>query len=214
MSDLTWQLGPGDRVGLLGPNGVGKTTLTRVLLGQRAPDEGRVTIGATVVPAGLAQHIAPEDPADRVLPSVQRVRQEVQVGSRTLTVGTLLEDFGFRGERLMTRIGDLSGGELRRWELLRLLLAGPNLLVLDEPTNDLDVDTLTALEDLLDTWPGTLVVISHDRYFLERTCDDVFALLGDGRLRHLPRGVAEYLERLDSAPEQQAPLRPTAVRAP
>ncbi len=208
VSDLTWQLGPGDRVGLLGPNGVGKTTLTRVLLGQRAPDEGRVTIGATVVPAGLAQHITPEDPADRVLPSVQRVRQEVQVGSRTLTVGTLLEDFGFRGERLMTRIGDLSGGELRRWELLRLLLAGPNLLVLDEPTNDLDVDTLTALEDLLDTWPGTLVVISHDRYFLERTCDDVFALLGDGRLRHLPRGVAEYLERLDSVPEQKPPSGP------
>jgi ATP-binding cassette subfamily F protein uup len=190
---LTWQLGPGDRVGLLGPNGVGKTTLARMLLGRREPDEGEVVRGATVVPAMLAQRIELADPEDRVLPSIQRVRREVDVGGRSATAGQLLEEFGFRGERSMTRLGDLSGGELRRLELLRLLIGGPNLLVLDEPTNDLDVDTLTVIEDMLDSWPGTLVVISHDRYFLERTCDDVYALLGDGRVRHLPRGVGEYL---------------------
>jgi ATP-binding cassette subfamily F protein uup len=193
VGDLTWQLGPGDRVGLLGPNGVGKTTLARLLLGQREPDSGEVLLGATVVPALLAQQIEVEDPEDRVLASVQRVRREVEVGGRTITAGQLLEEFGFRGERAMTRIGDLSGGELRRLALLRLLIGGPNVLVLDEPTNDLDTETLTVIEDLLDSWPGTLVVISHDRYFLERTCDDLYALLG-GELRHLPRGVPEYLE--------------------
>ncbi|MCU0301305.1 MAG: ABC-F family ATP-binding cassette domain-containing protein [Candidatus Nanopelagicales bacterium] len=190
---LEFQLGPGDRIGLLGPNGVGKTSLVRVLLGQLAPVDGEVVLGQTVVPALLPQRIEPEDPQDRVLPSIQRVRREVEVGGRTVTAGQLLEEFGFRGERAMTRLGDLSGGELRRLHLLRLLMGGPNLLVLDEPTNDLDVETLTVIEDVLDTWPGTLVVISHDRYFLERTCDQLYALLGDGRLRHLPRGVEEYL---------------------
>jgi ATP-binding cassette subfamily F protein uup len=190
---LTFTLGPGDRIGLLGPNGVGKTTLARLLLGLREPDDGEVVLGQTVSPALLAQRILVEDPEDRALPSIQRVRREVDVDGRTVTAGQLLEDFGFRGERAMTRIGDLSGGEQRRLELLRLLIGGPNVLVLDEPTNDLDLETLTVIEDLLDTWPGTLVVISHDRYFLERTCDDLYALLGDGRLRHLPRGVDEYL---------------------
>jgi ATP-binding cassette subfamily F protein uup len=194
VDDLTFTLGPGDRIGLLGPNGVGKTTLARLLLGRIEPDAGEVVRGKTVVPALLAQQIAAEDPEERVLPSIQRVRREVEVAGRTVTAGQLLEDFGFRGERAMTRIGDLSGGELRRLTLLRLLIGGPNLLVLDEPTNDLDIETLTVIEDLLDTWPGTLVVISHDRYFLERTCDDVYALLGDGGLRHLPRGADEYLE--------------------
>jgi ATP-binding cassette subfamily F protein uup len=193
LSDLTLPLGPGDRIGLLGPNGVGKTTLARLLLGRIEPAEGEVVLGATVVPALLAQQIPVEDPDERVLPAIERVRREVEVAGRTVTAGQLLEDFGFRGERAMTRVGDLSGGELRRLELLRLLIGGPNLLVLDEPTNDLDIETLTVIEDLLDTWPGTLVVISHDRYFLERTCDDLYALLGDGRVRHLPRGVDEYL---------------------
>ncbi len=194
LAGLTWQLGPGDRVGLLGPNGVGKTTLVRLLTGQRQPDAGTVTVGATVVPAMLPQTIVPEDPEDRVLPSVERLRREVQIGERTVTASALLEDFGFRGGRAMTRVGDLSGGELRRLELLKLLIGGPNLLVLDEPTNDLDVETLAVIEDLLDTWPGSLVVVSHDRFFLERTCDDLYGLLGDGRLRHLPRGVEQYLE--------------------
>jgi ATP-binding cassette subfamily F protein uup len=199
IADLTWQLGPGDRVGLLGPNGAGKTTLVRLLTGQRAPDSGSVTIGATVVPATLSQTIVAEDPDDRVLASVERLRREIEIGGRTVTAGTLLEDFGFVGEKSMTRIGDLSGGELRRLELLKLLIGGPNLLVLDEPTNDLDVETLAVIEDVLDTWPGSLVVVSHDRFFLERTCDDLYALLGDGRLRHLPRGVEEYLELRSTA---------------
>ena len=112
-----------------------------------------------------------------------------------LTATSLLERFGFTGDRLTARIGDLSGGERRRFQLLRLLLAEPNVLLLDEPTNDLDIETLTVLEDFLDGWPGTLVVVSHDRYFLERVTDSVWALLGDGRSRCCPRGVEEYLER-------------------
>ncbi len=199
IEDLTWQLGPGDRVGLLGPNGAGKTSLVRLLTGQREPDAGTIVIGSTVVAATLPQTIVAGNPDDRVLPSVERLRREIEIGGRTVTAGTLLEDFGFKGEKAMTRIGDLSGGEVRRLELLKLLIGGPNLLVLDEPTNDLDVETLAVIEDVLDSWPGTLVVVSHDRYFLERTCDDLYALLGDGRLRHLPRGVEEYLERRSSA---------------
>ena len=208
VADLTWQLGPGDRVGLLGPNGAGKTTLVRLLTGQREPDAGSVTIGATVVPATLSQTIVAGDPDDRVLASVERLRREIEIGGRTVTAGTLLEDFGFVGEKSMTRIGDLSGGELRRLELLKLLIGGPNLLVLDEPTNDLDVETLAVIEDVLDTWPGSLVVVSHDRFFLERTCDDLYALLGDGRLRHLPRGVEEYLDLRSTA---DAGLRSTGA---
>ncbi len=214
LGQLTWQLGPGDRVGLLGPNGVGKTTLLRILTGAREPDAGEVTIGATVVPAVLEQVITVPNPQDRVLDSVERLRREVEVGGGTVSVGSLLEDFGFRGQRLATRIGDLSGGELRRLVLLTLLIGSPNLLVLDEPTNDLDIETLTVVEDLLDTWPGTLVVVSHDRYFLERTCDDVYAMLGDGGLRHLPRGVEEYLELRAAGPDRPAdPPRPPAAPA-
>ncbi len=211
IQDLTWQLGPGDRVGLLGPNGAGKTTLVRLLTGQREPDAGTIAIGTTVVAATLPQTIVAANPDDRVLPSVERLRREIEIGGKTVTAGTLLEDFGFKGEKAMTRIGDLSGGELRRLELLKLLIGGPNLLVLDEPTNDLDVETLAVIEDVLDSWPGTLVVVSHDRYFLERTCDDLYALLGDGRLRHLPRGVEEYLELRSSA---SGSLLSTGARAP
>ncbi len=205
---LTWQLGPGDRVGLLGPNGAGKTTLVEVLTGRRPPDSGHVRIGSTVQPAILAQRIGVDDPEDRVLAHVERVRREVATPGGTVSVSSLLEDFGFRGARAQARLGDLSGGERRRLELLRLLVGGPNLLVLDEPTNDLDVETLTVLEDLLDSWPGTLVVVSHDRYFLDRTCDDLYALLGDGRVRHLPRGVDEYLQlRAEQVAAPPAPSR-------
>lgn len=193
----TFRLGPGDRVGLLGPNGAGKTTLVRLLLGgdDAPPVEGFVRRGKTVVPAVLGQRLAELDPDDRVLPWLQRGGEHVVVTSGAeLTASQLLEMFGFTGDAPHKRLGDLSGGERRRLELLRILLAGPNLLMLDEPTNDLDIETLTVLEDVLDTWPGSLLVISHDRYFLERVTDDIWAMLGDGRLRHLPGGVPEYLE--------------------
>ena len=192
---VTWRLGPGQRVALVGANGSGKTTLIRLLAGDRAPDRGEVQRGATVKLAELSQDTAELPPGLRVVEALAQVRGRATTSAgEELTAGTLAERFGFRGERLSTRTDDLSGGERRRLQLMRLLLAGPNVLLLDEPTNDLDIDTLTALEDLLDGWPGTLVVVTHDRYFAERVCDDVFALMGDGGLRHLPGGVDQYLE--------------------
>jgi ABC-type multidrug transport system ATPase subunit len=140
------------------------------------------------------------DDSERVLESVQRLQRQVKLATGVeSSASNLLEDFGFRGERLVTRIGELSGGERRRLQFLRLLLSEPNVLLLDEPTNDLDIDTLTVIEDYLDTWPGTLIVVSHDRWFLERTCDVTYALLGDGRCVMLPGGVEEYLERRATA---------------
>ena len=190
LDHVTWRLGPGDRVGVVGVNGSGKTTLLRLLAGDLAPDAGRVRCGRTVALAHLTQHAASEvDPEQRVLSSVEEVTRVVRTATGETTATSMLERFGFTGDRLTTRVGDLSGGERRRLQLLRLLLAEPNVLLLDEPTNDLDIQTLTVLEDHLDRWPGTLVVVSHDRYFLERTCDTVWALLGDGSLRMLPRGV-------------------------
>jgi ATP-binding cassette subfamily F protein uup len=131
-----------------------------------------------------------------------------------LTAGQLAERFGFRGDRGRTLVRDLSGGERRRLQLMRLLMGEPNVLLLDEPTNDLDIDTLTALEDLLDGWPGTLVVVSHDRWFVERVCDDVYALDGAGAIRHLPGGVDQYLRESHAAAEQAAALRPSRAPAP
>jgi ATP-binding cassette subfamily F protein uup len=208
--DQTWRLGPGDRVGLLGPNGAGKTTILRLLSAAHdgvldsaaAPDvrAGGIRVGQTVSVGHLSQALSEVDPAERVLEALKRESEYVDLGKgRTLTAQQLLENFGFVGDKLHTRLGDLSGGELRRLQLLRLLVGGPNVLLLDEPTNDLDVEMLTVLEDLLDTWPGTLIVVSHDRYFLERTTDDVYGLLGDGQIRHLVGGVDEYLERRSSA---------------
>jgi ABC transport system ATP-binding/permease protein len=195
LSDVTWRLGPGERVGVVGANGAGKTTLLRLLADELAPTAGRVRRGSTVRSAYLSQDAA-ELPADRrAVDAVADVSETVRdVGGRELTATQLAERLGFTGERLWTRVGDLSGGERRRLQLLRVVVAGANVLLLDEPTNDLDVDTLTAVEDLLDGWAGTLVVVSHDRYFLERVCDTVVGLLGDGRVRDLPRGVDEYLE--------------------
>jgi ATP-binding cassette subfamily F protein uup len=195
---LTWQLGPGDRVGVVGVNGSGKTTLLRLLAGELRPAAGRLVVGKTVRVAYLPQEVGAEhlDPELRVLPAVEEVKQVVQLGKgRELTATQLIERFGFTGDRPWARVGDLSGGERRRLQLLRLLMTEPNVLLLDEPTNDLDIETLTALEDLLDGWAGTMVVVSHDRYFVERVCDRVVALLGDRWLRDLPRGVDEYLER-------------------
>jgi ATP-binding cassette subfamily F protein uup len=193
---VTLRLGPGDRVALLGANGSGKTTLLKVLGGELEPTRGEVERGATVRLAHLSQDTS-EIPAHlRVLESLEAVRGTATLGDgRELTAGSLCERFGFRGERARSLVRDLSGGERRRLQLMRLLMAGPNVLLLDEPTNDLDIDTLTALEDLLDGWPGTLVIASHDRYFVERVSDSVHAITDDGGVRHLPGGVDQYLDR-------------------
>src|SRR5882757_558809 len=173
LDDVTWHVGPGDRIGVIGVNGSGKTHLLRLLTGSLAPGSGTVRIGQTVHAAYLSQEVS-ELPDDlRVIEAVQEMHGE-ELGSMQLA-----ERFGFPNERQWTPVGDLSGGERRRLQLLRLLLTTPNVLLLDEPTNDLDIETLTQLEDLLDGWPGSMAVISHDRYFLERTTDRVFALLGD-----------------------------------
>jgi ABC transport system ATP-binding/permease protein len=162
----------------------------------------------------LSQDVAELDPALRVLEAVEAVRRQTVLGDgRELTASALLERFGFTGERQWTPVGDLSGGEKRRLQLLRLLMDEPNVLLLDEPTNDLDVDTLTALEDLLDGWAGTLIAASHDRYFLERVCDDVTALIGGGRLASLPGGVDEYLARRAAQEHEQAPVTPSNAGA-
>ncbi|HEY9409173.1 MAG TPA: ABC-F family ATP-binding cassette domain-containing protein [Jiangellaceae bacterium] len=198
--DLTWHLGPGERVGVVGVNGAGKTTLLRLLEGSLTPTRGRMRIGKTVATAHLAQEVVHVDPSVRVLQAVEEVRREVRLGSGdTVTAGQMLERFGFAGQRQWTPVGELSGGERRRLQLLRLLMGEPNVLLLDEPTNDLDVETLNVLEDVLDSWAGSLVVVSHDRWFLERVTDAVWALLGDGKLVQLPGGVDEYLERLRAA---------------
>ena len=203
--DLTWHVGPGDRIGVVGVNGAGKTTLMRVLLGEEQPVSGRAVTGVTVRPAYLSQQVAELDPSVRVLEAVEAVRKVVDLGGgRTATASQMSERFGFTGDRQWTRVGDLSGGERRRLQLLRLLMDEPNVLLLDEPTNDLDIDTLTALEDLLDGWAGSLLVVSHDRYFLERVCDRTVAVLGDGTLKELPGGVDEYLAR-----RQEQLARPT-----
>ena len=176
---------------------------------------GTIRIGQTVSVAHLSQALAEIDPGERVLEALSRQAEYVELGKgRTLTAKQLLENFGFTGDKLSTRLGDLSGGEQRRLQLMRLLVGGPNVLLLDEPTNDLDVEMLTVVEDLLDTWPGTLVVVSHDRYFLERTTDDIYALLGDGTIRHLPNGVDEYLQRRRTATAQAPAGATTADPAP
>ena len=199
LAHVTWRLGPGDRLGLVGVNGSGKTSLLRLVAEDLVPDAGRVKRGRTVALARLTQDVTDVDPDLRVLAAVEQVRRVGRTAGGEVSATTLLERFGFTGDRLTARVADLSGGERRRLQLLRLLLAEPNVLLLDEPTNDLDIETLTVVEDYLDQWPGTLVVVSHDRYFLERTCDTVWALTGDGSLRMLPRGVEEYLE-LRAAP--------------
>jgi ABC transport system ATP-binding/permease protein len=196
LDHATWRLGPGDRVGIVGVNGAGKTSVLSLLSGDLAPSRGKVKHGRTVAMQHLTQALDDVDPAGRVLPTVESIRRVTRTADgQELTATSLLERFGFTGDRLTARLGDLSGGERRRFQLLKLLLTEPNVLLLDEPTNDLDIETLNVLEDFLDGWPGTLVVVSHDRYFLERVTDSVWALLGDGKISMLPRGVDEYLER-------------------
>ncbi|GAA3017658.1 ABC-F family ATP-binding cassette domain-containing protein [Streptomyces drozdowiczii] len=217
LTHLTWQLGPGDRIGLVGVNGAGKTSLLRALAeaarsdGEVQPAAGRIVVGKTVRLAYLSQEVHELDPKLRVLEAVQQVRDRVDLGKgREMTAGQLCEQFGFAKEKQWTPVGDLSGGERRRLQILRLLMDEPNVLFLDEPTNDLDIETLTQLEDLLDGWPGSMIVISHDRFFVERTTDRVMALLGDRSLRMLPRGIDEYLERR----QQQAQTAAPAAAAP
>ncbi|MFI7704557.1 ABC-F family ATP-binding cassette domain-containing protein [Nonomuraea sp. NPDC049480] len=210
----TWQFGPGDRVGLIGVNGSGKSSVLRLLADTIEPDSGRVTRGRTVRLAHLSQELAELDPTRRVLESVEEVRKYLQVGKKEWSASQLLERLGFRGDEQWKVIGDLSGGERRRLQLLRLLMDDPNVLLLDEPTNDLDIETLNELEDLLDAWPGTLILVSHDRYFLERVTDRCVALLGDGKLSLLPGGVDEYLERRAAGTALTARLATAALSAP
>jgi ATPase subunit of ABC transporter with duplicated ATPase domains len=192
---VTWRLAPGERVGLVGVNGAGKSTLVKVALGEVPLTSGRRRVGKTVVAAYLSQDVRELEPlADlRVIEAITEVRTVTRLGDKEITASQLATRLGFTGGRQQTRVGDLSGGERRRLQLLRLLMSEPNVLVLDEPTNDLDIETLTSLEDILDGWAGTLIVISHDRYLIERTTDHQLALLGDGTLRDLPGGVDEYL---------------------
>jgi ATP-binding cassette subfamily F protein uup len=191
----TWRLGPGDRVGIVGVNGAGKTSVLNLVAGTLTPTVGRVRRGRTVALEHLTQDVTPEDPEARVLGTVEDIRRVTRTATgKDVSATALLERFGFTGDRLTARLGDLSGGERRRFQLLKLLLSEPNVLLLDEPTNDLDIETLNVLEDFLDGWPGTLVVVSHDRYFLERVTDTVWALLGDGTIGLLPGGVDQYLE--------------------
>ncbi len=218
---LTWRLGPGERVALVGVNGSGKTSLVKLLAGELQPTAGTVERGATVRLAHLSQETGELPEQLRVLESLEEVKGDAVLSDgQEISAALLCDRFGFRGEKARTLVGDLSGGERRRLALMRLLMAEPNVLLLDEPTNDLDIDTLTALEDLLDGWPGTLVVVSHDRYFVERVCDNVYALAGGG-IVHLPGGIAQYLEqRHDTLDQPRAPtgdrgaLASTAPLAP
>ncbi|XCM31759.1 ABC-F family ATP-binding cassette domain-containing protein [Streptomyces parvus] len=220
LTHLTWQLGPGDRIGLVGVNGAGKTSLLRALAeaartqGEEQPAAGKIVVGKTVRLAYLSQEVHELNPNLRVLEAVQQIRDRVDLGKgREMTAGQLCEQFGFTKEKQWTPVGDLSGGERRRLQILRLLMDEPNVLFLDEPTNDLDIETLTQLEDLLDGWPGSMIVISHDRFFIERTTDKVMALLGDRALRMLPRGIDEYLERRQKLEEAATPSAAAAPRS-
>ena len=207
LSNLTLRLGPGDRIGILGANGAGKTTLLKLILGELLPTSGRVKRGKTVVPAILSQEVRELDEFSdqRIFELIAREKRTFVVEKKEVGISQLVEQLGFTSLQLQTPIADLSGGQRRRLQLLRLLFGEPNLLILDEPTNDLDTDMLAQVEDLLDSWPGTLIVVSHDRYLLERVTDMQYALLGDGAMRHLPRGVDEYLQLRQGAPVTQKP---------
>ena len=206
IEDLTWNIGPGDRIGIVGVNGSGKTTLMRTLAGLHQLSAGKLVTGITVKTAFLTQHLDELDPEWRLLEAVEKVATHVEIGKgKTLSASQLCERLGFDRDAQWTPVGNLSGGERRRLQLTRLLMDSPNVVLLDEPTNDFDIETLTELEDLLDSYGGTLIVISHDRYFLERVCDRFYGLLGDELLRDLPRGVDQYLEQsADSVSSQNS----------
>ncbi len=214
---VTWRLAPGERVGLVGVNGAGKSTLLRALIGEVPLASGRRKVGKTVSIAFLTQEVRELERFEtwRVIEAIEEVRQFTTLGGKEISASQLATRLGFPGGRQQSRVGDLSGGERRRLQLTRLLLGEPNVLILDEPTNDLDIETLTSLEDVLDGWAGTLIVVSHDRYLLERVCDHQLALLGDGRLRDLPGGVDQYLRLRAATPRQPSrmPLsEPSGIR--
>ncbi|WP_314685797.1 ABC-F family ATP-binding cassette domain-containing protein [uncultured Bifidobacterium sp.] len=198
LDDVTWLIGPGDRIGIVGANGAGKSTLLRIIDGTLKPTVGRVTIGKTVRFAVLSQRLDELEKLAkyRISEVLSRYKPTYVVDGKEVPVGQLMERLGFSSAQLMTPIADLSGGQKRRMQLLLILLGEPNVLIMDEPGNDLDTDMLAVMEDLLDSWPGTLVVVSHDRYLLERVTDDQYALVG-GKVRHLPGGVDEYLRLVD-----------------
>lgn len=199
LNNQTWLIGPGDRFGIVGANGAGKSTLLKVLDGSLTPTVGHVNIGKTVKFAVLSQRL---DELERlgkykIKEVLSRYKPSYVVAGKEVTPGQLMERLGFESAQLMTPIKDLSGGQKRRMQLLLILLDEPNVLIMDEPGNDLDTDMLAVMEDLLDTWPGTLIVVSHDRYLLERVTDQQFALMG-GEIRHLPGGVQDYLDMVEN----------------
>lgn len=200
LKKVTWRIAPGERTGIMGVNGAGKSTLLGLVTGSVEPTRGRVKHGKTVKVATLTQQLDElrEIENDRVSDIIGRKRTSYVAGGKEMTPGQLLERLGFTSAQLSTPVKDLSGGQKRRLQLLLILLDEPNVLILDEPSNDLDTDMLAAMEDLLDTWPGTLLVVSHDRYLMERVTDQQYALI-DGTFRHLPGGVDEYLQLSMSA---------------
>ncbi|MEP6980279.1 MAG: ABC-F family ATP-binding cassette domain-containing protein [Nakamurella sp.] len=199
LDHVTWRIGAGDRLGIVGVNGSGKTTLLKVLLGEYPLVSGTVKRGQTVSLGYLSQDVTELPGTLRLLEAVTEVARVINLGGKDVTAGQLCERFGFGTQQQWTFVKELSGGERRRLQLLRILMSEPNVLILDEPTNDLDTDTLQSLEDLLDSWAGTLIVVSHDRYLIERVCDDVVALFGDGKISQVIGGVPEYLQRRAAA---------------
>ncbi|USR79216.1 ABC-F family ATP-binding cassette domain-containing protein [Arcanobacterium pinnipediorum] len=212
LADVTVRLAPGERLGIVGGNGAGKSSLLGLISGVLEPTSGRIKRGKTVKLAVLTQETKELDEIAhrRVVEAVHDIATHVMVGKKEMTAAQLVEKLGFTRERAWTPVGDLSGGERRRLQLLRLLVGEPNVLLLDEPTNDLDTDTLAAIEDMLDSWPGTLVVVSHDRYLLERITDHQIAVL-DGRVRDLPGGVDEYMQLVAQA-RQETSVESDAVQ--
>ena len=195
LNDVTWLIGPGDRFGIVGENGAGKSTLLSIIDGTLSPTLGRVNIGKTVKFAVLSQRLEELEPLGKytIKEVLSRYKTSYIIDGKETTPGQMMEKLGFESAQLMSRIRDLSGGQKRRMQLLLILLDEPNVLIMDEPGNDLDTDMLAVMEDVLDTWPGTLIVVSHDRYLLERVTDSQFALL-NGKIRHLPGGVQDYID--------------------
>ncbi|CAN5360065.1 ABC-F family ATP-binding cassette domain-containing protein [soil metagenome] len=212
LKDVTWRIAPGERTGILGVNGAGKSTLLSLVAGSLQPTSGRVKRGKTIKVSTLTQQLAELEDVwnDRVSDVISRHKSTYVAGGKEMTPTQMLERVGFQSAQLSTPVKDLSGGQKRRLQLLLILLSEPNVLILDEPTNDLDTDMLAAIEDLLDTYPGTLLVVSHDRYLLERVTDNQYAVM-DGHLRHLPRGVDQYLEL--RAGQDKPAAKPAAAKS-